>query len=170
MNELPFDSSQFRRAMGSFMTGVTVICARDNGGVPRGITANSFTSVSLSPPLILVCIAKTSSCYSVFEKCDSFSVNILSEEQKSISAKFTAKGVDRFAGVPIVTAATGAPLIDGSLTWLDCRPYDRVDAGDHMVLLGEVAALSLGDGIPLGYWGGRYFRPENEEKAMLPVV
>lgn len=165
-----FDQALFRKALGTFMTGVTVVCARDNGGIPRGITANSFTSVSLTPPLVLVCVAKGSSCYSVFEKCDSFSVNILSEEQKHISSRFTTKGVDRFAGLNIITARTGAPLISGSLSWLDCRPYDRFDAGDHMILIGEVEALHVDSGVPLGYWAGRYFRPDIEDKASISAA
>lgn len=151
-----YDVRAYRSALGKFLTGVAVVCATDGKGHPRGITANSFSSVSLDPPLLLVCIAKTSSSYEVFSTCDSFTVSILQEEQKGVSTTFAMKTPDKFGLVDTFTAVTGTPIVARSLGWFDCRPFDRVDAGDHMILVGQVEAYDAIDGPPLGYWGGGY--------------
>jgi flavin reductase (DIM6/NTAB) family NADH-FMN oxidoreductase RutF len=156
VTETNFDTRQFRAATGHFLTGVTVVCTRDRSGAARGITANSFTSVSLNPPLIMVCVARSSSTYDVFCRCESFSVNVLSEGQKAISMAFASRSRDRFKGVKVRSAVTGAPIIEDSLSWMDCRPFKRVDAGDHVALFGQVEALGVNGGSPLGYWSGGY--------------
>ena len=123
------DPVDLRRALGTFATGVTVVTTMDADDRPRGFTANSFTSVSLDPPLILVCLAKTAASCPVFHAAKSYAVNILSEDQKAVSTAFSSRAADRFAAVDWSTRATGCPIIAGVVAWLDCRMHEVVDAG-----------------------------------------
>ncbi|RUW78863.1 MULTISPECIES: flavin reductase [unclassified Mesorhizobium] len=155
-NPTPIDPIALRRAFGTFVTGVTVITTRDTDGNPRGMTANSFTSVSLDPPLLLVCVAKSASSFAAFTMADSFAVNLLHEGQVDISATFASKSPDKFHSVNHDRVHTGAPILTDSLTWFDCTTYNRVDAGDHVVLIGQVQAFGTSPSAPLGFCRGRY--------------
>jgi flavin reductase (DIM6/NTAB) family NADH-FMN oxidoreductase RutF len=150
------DPVALRRAFGTFVTGVTVITTRDADGTPRGMTANSFTSVSLDPPLLLVCVAKSASSYQSFTSAGCFAVNILHEGQVDVSAVFASKAPDKFQSVNHDTAHTGAPVLTDSLTWFDCSLFNAVDAGDHAVLIGQVRAFGTSPTAPLGFCRGRY--------------
>ena len=152
----PIDLRALRQALGCFVTGVTVVTTLDGDGNPRGLTANSFTSVSLNPPLILFCIDKKAGSHGVFQACDSFAVNILSESQKEISGLFASKVEDRFGQVEWRAATTGAPILEGALSWLDCRVEERIVSGDHLVLFGRVLDFRSGNDRPLGYFRGNY--------------
>ncbi len=156
MTDRPIDVHDLRRALGTFATGVTVVTTTDADGTPRGFTANSFTSVSLEPPLILVCLAKSAASCPVFKTADAFAVNILSEAQKPVSAVFSSRGADRFDRVRWSTRATGCPIIDGVVAWLDCRMHEVVDAGDHYILIGRVVDYDHTASSPLGYCRGAY--------------
>lgn len=134
-------------------------------GTPAGFTANSFTSVSLDPPLILVCIGKSSSNFAAFERATHFGVNILAESQRAISGQFSAKGVDRFAGVDWMTGSLGSPIISDSVTWLECALHERIDAGDHHILIGRVDAFGQNSGSPLAYCRGNYVMFELEQQV-----
>jgi flavin reductase (DIM6/NTAB) family NADH-FMN oxidoreductase RutF len=137
------------------MTGVTVVTACDATGRPVGFTANSFTSVSLEPPLLLVSIAKTSSNYKTFSEAERFAINILAEDQREISTTFARPVADRFAGVD--WEMRGAPILKGVAAWFDCRMHQRVDAGDHCLLIGLVEGFSAAPAPGLGYYRGSYF-------------
>lgn len=150
------DSVELRRAFGTFVTGVTVITTWDADGQPRGMTANSFTSVSLTPPLLLVCIGKSATSYSAFSTAVSFAVNLLHEEQGDISALFASKATDKFKTIPYDMVHTGAPVLTDCMTWFDCVVHDRIDAGDHMILIGHVQAFGTSPAAPLGFCRGRY--------------
>lgn len=150
------DPVALRRAFGTFVTGVTVVTTHDADGNPRGMTANSFTSVSLDPPLVLVCIAKSASSYSAFEKSGAFAVNILHEKQVDISTVFASKSANKFETVSFEPIHTGAPVLTDSLSWFDCSTHERVDAGDHIVLIGQVRAFGTSPAVPLGFCRGRY--------------
>lgn len=150
------DPIALRRAFGTFVTGVTVITTRDTDGTPRGMTANSFTSVSLDPPLLLVCIAKSASSYHAFTGADCFAVNILHEGQVDVSATFASKSADKFQSVTHDHIHTGAPVLTDSLTWFDCSTFNTIDAGDHAVLIGRVRAFGTSPSAPLGFCRGRY--------------
>lgn len=152
----PLDPRALRNALGNFLTGVTIVTAHDDAGRPRGFTANSFTSVSLEPPLILVCPAKSAASYEVFQTCDHFAVSVLGDDQRAASTVFASKSPEKFQSVETLTAVTGAPIIAGSLSWFDCSAHERVDAGDHLVLIGRVEAFDAVQGQPLGYLRGRY--------------
>jgi flavin reductase (DIM6/NTAB) family NADH-FMN oxidoreductase RutF len=156
MTKRRIDPHDLRRALGTFATGVTVVTTVDAGGTPRGFTANSFTSVSLEPPLILVCLAKSAASCPVFQTAESYAVNILSEDQKSVSATFSSRTEDRFAAVDWSARTTGCPIIEGVVAWLDCRMHEVVDAGDHCILIGRILDYDYAASSPLGYCRGAY--------------
>lgn len=166
-DESRVDAKALRRALGAFLTGVTVVTTADEEGVPWGFTANSFTSVSLDPPLILVCVAEGATCYPAFRACRSFAVNILAEGQDEVSMRFASKQPDKFSGIAAESRATGAPVLDGSLAWLDCSVHDKIEAGDHLILIGRVEAFDGGAGRPLGYYRGNYVTFGLEEEATV---
>ena len=150
------DTVALRRAFGTFVTGVTVITTRDATGAPRGMTANSFTSVSLDPPLLLVCVGKSAHSFGAFNNSDSFAVNLLHEAQTDVSKLFASKSATKFDMVDHDRVHTGAPILVDCLTWFDCTVHNRVDAGDHVVLIGEVKAFGTSPSAPLGFCRGRY--------------
>jgi flavin reductase (DIM6/NTAB) family NADH-FMN oxidoreductase RutF len=150
------DPMELRKAFGCFVTGVTIVTTVGDDGKPRGFTANSFTSVSIEPPLVLVCIARTATSHSVFCGAKGFAVNIISEEQRSLSGKFASKSEDKFAGVSWSAAESGSPIFAESAAWLDCALHDRIEAGDHTVLFGRVLAHAHSPRTPLGYYSGTY--------------
>ena len=154
--DAPIDPIALRRAFGTFVTGVTVITTLEADGTPRGMTANSFTSVSLDPPLLLVCVAKAASSYAVFRAAECFGVNILDEGQVTVSATFASKAQDKFQSVNNDRVHTGAPVLTDSLTRFDCSLHSTVDAGDHAILIGRVRAFGTSPTAPLGFCRGRY--------------
>lgn len=154
--EQTFDIVEFRRALGAFVTGVTVVTTIQPDGSPRGFTANSFTSVSLDPPLVLVCIAKTASSHAVFSQTRHFAVSVLAEDQKAVSGVFASKAADKFAQVAWHARATGAPVMDGAAATFDCTTHEVVDAGDHIILIGRVIDFLHTSSSPLGYCRGAY--------------
>ncbi|TPI13019.1 flavin reductase family protein [Mesorhizobium sp. B4-1-3] len=150
------DPIALRRAFGTFVTGVTVITTRDCDGNPRGMTANSFTSVSLDPPLLLVCVGKSASSFRAFNETQSFAVNFLHEAQADVASVFASKVASKFQSVNHDRAHTGAPVLTDSLTWFDCTVHNRVEAGDHIILIGQVQAFGTSPSAPLGFCRGRY--------------
>ncbi|MGA0560869.1 alpha/beta fold hydrolase [Ancylobacter sp. VNQ12] len=152
----PFDPKAFRQALGAFVTGVTVVTTRDAAGEMRGFTANSFTSVSLDPPLVLVCIAKTASSFPVFGSAETFAVSVLAAAQKDVSALFASKSIDKFGASRWHIGPAGSPVIEGASAWFDCRRHSLVEAGDHVILIGEVAGFGATPSPPLGYCRGAY--------------
>lgn len=151
------DPRSLRNAFGAFATGVTVITTRQPDGTPRGFTANSFTSVSLDPPLLLVCLARTAHSADVFREAPHFAVNILAEDQKAVSGLFASRAADKFAQCAWTPGPAEMPLIDGSLATFTCANHQLVEAGDHLILIGRVAHFATAEGQPLGYFRGTYF-------------
>jgi pimeloyl-ACP methyl ester carboxylesterase len=154
--EKPIDPKSLRRALGAFATGVTVVATTQGDGTPRGFTANSFTSVSLDPPLVLVCIAKTASGYGIFSEAARFSISVLAMDQREISGLFASKAADKFERALWRRSAAGNPIIEGAAAWFDCRTHSVVDAGDHAVLIGQVLDFADTANNPLGYCRGAY--------------
>ncbi|TPL46458.1 alpha/beta fold hydrolase [Mesorhizobium sp. B2-4-6] len=165
-----FDAMEFRRALGSFLTGVTIVTTIDEAGDARGFTANSFTSVSLEPPLVLVCIAKKALGHQAFSTSRGFAINILSEAQKAASGIFASKAADKFASVAWQPGQTGNPLIDGSVAVFDCDMEQLVDAGDHSILIGRVHDFSHNGAQPLGYCRGAYVTPGLSQEALAAAA
>ncbi|MBN9218321.1 MAG: flavin reductase family protein [Mesorhizobium sp.] len=150
------DRRVLRDMLGSFMTGVTVVAARNDEGRPSALTANSFTSVSLDPPLILVCLAKSSTSLGVFSRAERFSVNILGGWQRDLSAAFASRSPAKDAALETLTQGS-PPTVDGSLATIACTQHQVVDAGDHIILIGGVTAFTSKAGEPLGFFRGAYF-------------
>ncbi len=146
----------FRGVLGAFLTGVTVVTAFDGDRRPRGLTANSFTSVSLDPPLILVCVAKAAGSYSALHAAARFCVNILGDWQTSVSALFASSSANKFEAVEFDVVDDGPPLIRNCLGVLDCARHELFDAGDHVIFVGRVVGFASNSGSPLGYYRGRY--------------
>jgi len=156
-----------RDAFGAFLTGVTVVTTHNDAGEPIGFTANSFTSVSLDPPLLLVCLAKTSRNFETMTTAKGFAINVLAEDQKDISNTFARPVEDRFATVNWKTGPFGAPVFADVAAWFDCSMHQVVDAGDHVILIGCVEAFENSGLAGLGYARGGYFSPALADKALL---
>lgn len=164
----PFDLRALRDAFGGFMTGVTVVTTTDPAGRPLGFTANSFASVSLDPPLLLVCIANGSSNLARFAGGAGFAVNILAEGQAAIARTFARPAADRFAGLAWHIGPVGAPILDGVVAWFDCTREQSVPAGDHTILIGRIGAFAAAAHPALGYYRGAYLTPA-ATAAQLPT-
>lgn len=151
------DARTLRDALGCFATGVTIVTATGSDGVPMGLTANSFTSVSLDPPLLLVCIANNASSAEVLKSAKHFAVNVLQIGQQPTSNLFASKGDDRFAETPWSYGESRAPIIDGSLSIFECEQYAIHEGGDHFILVGHVLKASFEPHRdPLLYFRGKY--------------
>ena len=156
----------FRRAMSRFATGVTVVTTTDSSGGPHGLTVNSFTSVSLEPPLVLFCLDREAGCFDVFAKATKFAVSILSSDQSTLSDRFARIVGDRFNGAAYRIGAIGCPIIVGALAAVECEIAQRHDGGDHEILVGRVLEIcdeeSRDDDdaavAPLLYYRGGYAR------------
>jgi flavin reductase (DIM6/NTAB) family NADH-FMN oxidoreductase RutF len=151
-----FDRRDFRRALGQFATGVTIVSARARDGGRVGLTVNSFSSVSLDPPLVLWSLAKNSSSYVEFTKATHFAVNVLAADQHHLSRKFSSPDVDRFSDVDCVESPEGVPLLCGTTAHFVCRVVKQFDGGDHVIFLGEVEHYKWREGEPLVFHSGRY--------------
>jgi flavin reductase (DIM6/NTAB) family NADH-FMN oxidoreductase RutF len=154
---MTIESRSFRDTMGCFTTGVTLITARTDEGKPIALTANSFSSVSLNPPLVLWCLDKRSETVPVFDICHHFAVNVLHQNQRDLSSKFATKGDHDCSDIDFETWETGVPIISGALANIECEVSARHDGGDHVIIVGHVLRLrSLDSGEPLLYFRGRY--------------
>jgi 3-hydroxy-9,10-secoandrosta-1,3,5(10)-triene-9,17-dione monooxygenase reductase component len=146
--------------MGHFATGVTIVTATDAEG-PVGMACNSFTSVSLDPPLVLFCAAKSSSTWPRIQSAHHFAVNVLSEDDEQVCRIFATKDVDRFANVTHQRGVTGAPILADALAYIDCETEVEHDAGDHVIVVGRVVELGYAtEGKPLLFYRGGYGRYE----------
>lgn len=149
------DQTQFRRAMGNFATGVTVISSRDGDLRPYGMTASSFGSLSLDPPLVQWSVRTASIGYPIFAAAEMFAVNILAAEQEDVSRNFCMP-IDRFATVNWEEGYDGLPLIHGCLGWVECARERTIAAGDHHIFIGRVLRARMFDRAPLLHWQGDY--------------
>ena len=153
-----FSLPDFRAALGMFATGVTIVTARRADGAPVGLTANSFNSVSLSPPLVLWSLARNAGSMAAFERGSHYAIHILSAEQHALAVRFAGKSVNRFADVPFREGAGGAPVLDGAAAVFECFNRSRYEEGDHVIFVGEVEHCEWRAGAqPLIFHGGRYF-------------
>lgn len=153
------DRQQFRRALGRFVTGVTIVTARDEGAKPVGLTVNSFNSVSLDPPIVLWSLARKSLNLPVFEAARHFAINVLARDQRQLSERFSQPLADRFEGVDWASGAGGVPVLAGTTAVFECESENRVEAGDHVIFLGRVISFRHADKEPLIFHAGRYVMP-----------
>ena len=153
------DPRTLRDALGCFATGVTVVTCLDGNGNPAGLTVNSFTSVSLDPPLLLVCLAKPAASAGALISASHFAVNVLQTGQQPASIRFSTRDQDRFGTTPWSCGEEGAPILKDSLGVFECERFAVHDAGDHHILVGQVVKASFDAGLdPFLYFRGRYRR------------
>jgi flavin reductase (DIM6/NTAB) family NADH-FMN oxidoreductase RutF len=151
------DTRAFRDALGRFATGVTIVTTLAPDGTPDGLTANSFTSVSLDPPLVLFCIARTATSWDAFAGAQAFAVHVLASHQRDLSARFASRVADKFEGIPWERGRGGVPVLAESLATFECAMHATHDAGDHRILIGRVEAFShQSSEAPLLYYAGAY--------------
>jgi flavin reductase (DIM6/NTAB) family NADH-FMN oxidoreductase RutF len=153
-----FSATEFRSALGMFATGVTIVTARTADGQVIGLTANSFNSVSLDPPLVLWSLSRAAASLPAFSTGSHYAINVLAAEQKTLAERFATRGADRFAGVSFDQGAGGAPLLHGAAATFECFNRSRYEEGDHVIFVGEVERCTWHPGAsPLLFHGGRYF-------------
>ncbi len=159
-DDASFDTEAFQRAMGRFASGVTVVTTRSSVGL-RGITASSFTFVSMEPPLVLICIVGTSTFMPLIEETGAFAVNVLGEDDEFLADRFANRAPlvnATFSGVPYTTAITGAPILRNAIAWCDCCLHATHDGGDHRIFVGHILAYAEQEGEPLLVYRSRYAR------------
>lgn len=153
-----FSTSQFRQALGMFATGVTIVTTRTPAGELVGLTANSFNSVSLAPPLVLWSLARSAGAMAAFSTGSHYAINILSADQQELARQFAAKDVDRYQGVAFTLGASGAPLLEDAAATFECFNRSRYEEGDHVIFVGEVERCAHRVGAaPLLFHGGRFY-------------
>src|SRR5207253_6656332 len=153
---MPIDPSELRTVMGCFATGVTVITTRDQSGTPYGLTANAVTSLSLTPPLLLICVDRMAETYPHFFDSKIFALNILAEDQEAVSRRFATTGGDKFAGLEFRRGRLGTPILAGTLGHVECRIIDTLEGGEHVLHIGELGQAGACEGRPLVFFGGKY--------------
>lgn len=154
---MPIDKNEFRRALGLFASGVTVVTTRDASGRLHGITVSAFSSVSLEPPLVLVCIEKNTGSHYAFKESDAFVVNLLAANQRHLSAHFASRLPDKFAGVSYRSGINELPILDNALANLECVLKNSFEAGDHTIFVGQIEKSHISTiGEPLVYFHGNY--------------
>jgi 3-hydroxy-9,10-secoandrosta-1,3,5(10)-triene-9,17-dione monooxygenase reductase component len=147
---------ELRDALGMFATGVTIVTARPDSTGPVGMTVNSFTSLSLDPPLVLWGISKLARSFEYFATAAHWAVHVLAVEQEPLARRFAAPGADKFAGLPLGKGLGGVPLLDGCCARFECRAAAVHDAGDHLILVGAVKRFSRADGAALVFRSGKF--------------
>lgn len=156
---MTMDSAEFRRILGHWASGVAIVTTRTPEGRPCGLTANAFSSLSLDPFLVLVCVEKDADTHDCIRAAQTFAVNILMSEHEGIARRFAAWEVERkFDGLAYHDETTGSPILDDALAWIDCRLHAEYEGGDHTIFVGEVAAGDAREGAPLLYYRGGYGR------------
>jgi 3-hydroxy-9,10-secoandrosta-1,3,5(10)-triene-9,17-dione monooxygenase reductase component len=153
--EATFDEAHFRRVLGHFASGVTIVAALEEGA-PVGFTCQAFTALSLDPPLVALAPGKSSTSWPRIAKAGAFCINILGADQEELCRSFAVSGGDKFAGVAWHLGPGGTPIIDGSLAWIECRLEIIHDAGDHELVVGKVLDLGFGEGRPLIFHRGAF--------------
>lgn len=153
---MPFDQKLYRSALGSFATGVTIVTAKDTNGQGHGLTVNSFTSVSLDPPLVLWCLGNKSDSYDLFSGSDHYAINVLASGQGDLAMRFAGKGDQQFGVDEAISLATGAPVLEQAIAVFDCKVVQRIEAGDHLILIGETQAFETRPESGLAYFRGTF--------------
>ena len=159
---MPVDPLRLRTVLSRFPTGVTIVGTRHRPEGVCGLTVNAFASVSLEPPLVLVCVDRASNTHGCIEASGVFTVNVLHTGHEDIAISFAKKGDDKFAGVPHHVTGDGAPVMDDAIAWLECGVRDVFEGGDHTIFMGEVRTADEGDGRPLVFFRSGFTTTVNE--------
>ena len=163
-----FDAAEFRRALGSFATGVTIITTRDADGNNVGLTANSFNSVSLDPPLVLWSLAQSSGSLPAFRQATHWAVHVLAADQEPLSTRFAKRGVDKFAGLACEPGIGGIPLLRGCTARFECKTAFQYEGGDHVIFVGQVLNFTRAESAPLVFHSGRYADATRRDAGAKP--
>lgn len=150
------DTRALRNAFGAFATGVTIITTKGADGKDYGLTANSFSSVSLDPPLLLWCLGDKTDCYETFQNAEYYAVHILADDQQNLSNQFASKGTDKFSGIAIERGPGDIPMLPNSVARFVCKAAHKYPGGDHVIHVGEVLDFSQSDAEPLLFHKGKY--------------
>lgn len=153
-------SDEFRSILGRFPSGVTVVTTKAGDGSDQGMTVSAFCSLSLDPPLVLICIEKTASVHAALTDAPAFIVNVLSDKQEQVARRFSIVDIDRFEGVGFSRSRNGIVVLDDVLAVIECNQYALHDSGDHTIIVGEVEAGRAETGAPLLYYRGGYAQLE----------
>jgi flavin reductase (DIM6/NTAB) family NADH-FMN oxidoreductase RutF len=151
----PVDQRAFKAAMRRFATGVTVVTTMLEGK-PKGFTATAFCSVSVEPPMVLVCVNRSARSHPIIAQSGCFCVNILASDQEELAVRFSSRSDDPFDGIACRIASTGVPVLEGSLAFFDCTLSEELSVETHTIFVGKVIACASGEGTPLGYYDGAY--------------
>jgi flavin reductase ActVB len=157
----PVSSDEFRAVLGRFPSGVTVVTTTGADGSDQGMTVSAFCSLSLDPPLILICIEKTASVHDALVRSNGFVINVLAATQEQVARRFSIVDIDRFDGVGFTRSSDGYAVLDDVLSVIECRRRALHDGGDHTIIVGEVDASRVGAGVPLLYYRGGYAQLEH---------
>jgi flavin reductase ActVB len=160
-------ADDFRAAVAGFASGVTIVTTQSADGVPAGFTASAFSSLSLDPPLVLVCLADKADCRVVFEECLGMVINILASDQTELAMRFATRGIDKFENTAHEPGTISSlPVIQGALAYLECKMHARVPAGDHTILIGQVIGACRNDGEPMIHFSRAFgtFAPSEVKK------
>ncbi len=160
------EATEFRKALAQYATGVTVITTLAPDGTPAGMTANSFTSVSLDPPLVLWSVSRQAASFEAFRRSSRYLVHVLAADQLGLAQRFATRGADKFGASPWQPGPHGLPLIEGSVAWFACSNRSQYDEGDHVILVGRVESFGAAGGNPLIFHASRYVTDLSE--APLP--
>jgi len=155
---MPVDASEFRRILGHWTSGVAVVATVDRAGTPHGLTASAIASVSLDPPLALVCVERSSDTHDLIRDRGFFTISVLAQDDERVARQFASDESDKFRGVAWHAATSGAPIVDSALAWLDCTVHAQYDGGDHTIFVGLVTAGNAREAEPLAYYRGGYHR------------
>ncbi|WP_322044454.1 flavin reductase [Paraburkholderia sp. J67] len=164
-----FDKRQLRSVLGSFVTGVTVVTTRDAQGKMHGLTANSFSSVSLDPPLVLWSQATSAGSHAAFNESERFTINILAEDQHGLANHFATRTPDKFAGIDYDEGIAGLPVLRECSAWLECKVVSRFPGGDHVIFVGSVERIRQSERRPLVFGGGQYLVADPHDLGRAPV-
>ncbi len=160
------EPAAFRQALAQYATGVSIITTLAPDGAPAGMTVNSFTSVSLDPPLVLWSVSRQAATFDAFRRCSRYLVHVLAGDQLALAQRFATRGADKFGDTAWQPGPSGLPLIEGSVAWFDCSNRSQYDEGDHVILVGRVESFGASGGVPLIFHASRYVTDLSE--APLP--
>jgi flavin reductase ActVB len=168
-----WDRDRFREAMASFPSGATIVTTSDAAGGWWGFTASSFCSVSLDPPLVLTCLARGAQCFPAFAAADRWNIHVLAHRHADLAVRFATRGADKFDGAGFLPDSRGLPFLAGASVGLRCAAHSKLDGGDHVVLMGQVEEVTIGDEMPFVYFRRKFHALEpgdDERAALVPVV
>jgi flavin reductase ActVB len=162
-----WDRDRFREAMASFPSGATIVTTSDAAGAWWGFTASSFCSVSLDPPLVLTCLARSAQCFPAFAAADRWNIHVLPHRHADLAMRFATRGADKFDGAGFIPDAHGLPVLADVSVALRCAAHSKIDGGDHLVLMGQVEEVAIGDEMPFVYFRRKFHSLDSRDDQVV---